>query len=257
MHRITSLVVAISLFGCGEVAVELEGGQTSSTSNLVKVVPYCPPYYQYVINYNSQIHDKCVYGGYGDVQDPICDYPYILFTVYASDLKDECHATSIGLAVSNVHTGGSLSITCGNISAALTSDGTTAVICPCNDAMSAHCTPGIGNAIQSLSGTGDLFEDYDNWCNQSSGYCGYRTWSGIDGDISCTFSDVPYCGDGTVNGGEDCDDGNTIGGDGCSSNCQDEGECYDWVNHIWMGIVCVDSAICGSNCQSQYCNCRW
>jgi cysteine-rich repeat protein len=32
----------------------------------------------------------------------------------------------------------------------------------------------------------------------------------------------PFCGDGTVDDGEDCDDGNTDDGDGCSSDCRDE-----------------------------------
>jgi cysteine-rich repeat protein len=40
------------------------------------------------------------------------------------------------------------------------------------------------------------------------------------------------CGDGTMNGAEECDDGNTTSGDGCSSTCQIE-------------IVCGDGAITG------------
>jgi cysteine-rich repeat protein len=30
------------------------------------------------------------------------------------------------------------------------------------------------------------------------------------------------CGDGQIEGGEQCDDGNTAGGDGCSATCQNE-----------------------------------
>ncbi len=37
---------------------------------------------------------------------------------------------------------------------------------------------------------------------------------------SCTTSAV--CGDGSINGSEQCDDGNTRSGDGCSSSCQVE-----------------------------------
>ncbi len=37
---------------------------------------------------------------------------------------------------------------------------------------------------------------------------------------SCTLSTV--CGDGSINGAEQCDDGNTRSGDGCSSSCQIE-----------------------------------
>jgi cysteine-rich repeat protein len=37
-------------------------------------------------------------------------------------------------------------------------------------------------------------------------------------DLGWTFD----CGNGVVNGGEECDDGNTSGGDGCSATCQME-----------------------------------
>jgi cysteine-rich repeat protein len=48
-----------------------------------------------------------------------------------------------------------------------------------------------------------------------------------DGDgcsANCTNEGPgPSCGDGTVDEGEECDDGNNDDGDGCSANCTDEG----------------------------------
>ena len=38
-----------------------------------------------------------------------------------------------------------------------------------------------------------------------------------------------YCGDGTVDAGEDCDDGNVVSGDGCSSTCAFESSCGDGI----------------------------
>jgi len=35
----------------------------------------------------------------------------------------------------------------------------------------------------------------------------------------CTLEYIPFCGDDIVNGEEECDDGNTEDGDGCSANC--------------------------------------
>ena len=45
-----------------------------------------------------------------------------------------------------------------------------------------------------------------------------------DGDgcsANCTLEMGPgsFCGDGTLDGGEQCDDGNNVDGDGCSANC--------------------------------------
>jgi cysteine-rich repeat protein len=37
---------------------------------------------------------------------------------------------------------------------------------------------------------------------------------------SCTIRDLAFCGDGEMDGGEECDDGNTDDGDGCSASCE-------------------------------------
>ncbi len=52
------------------------------------------------------------------------------------------------------------------------------------------------------------------------GYPGGSTWA--DGIFYCGETLGPLCGDGTVDGGEQCDDGNLLNNDGCSSTCQDE-----------------------------------
>lgn len=58
--------------------------------------------------------------------------------------------------------------------------------------------------------------------------CSYFGASGSLGcNVSCTdfvYSGCvyPFCGDGIVNGSEQCDDGNTSNGDGCSSSCSTE-----------------------------------
>ena len=47
------------------------------------------------------------------------------------------------------------------------------------------------------------------------------------------------CGDGVLQGGEQCDDGNTITGDGCSAGCRVE-RCGDGVVHVTLGEQCDD-----------------
>ncbi len=44
-------------------------------------------------------------------------------------------------------------------------------------------------------------------------------------DEYCNIEEAgSYCGDGTVDAGEQCDDGNQVSGDGCSANCKTESE---------------------------------
>lgn len=43
------------------------------------------------------------------------------------------------------------------------------------------------------------------------------------GEIRGQILRVPMCGDGILDGGEQCDDGNLTSGDGCSASCQLEG----------------------------------
>ncbi len=55
---------------------------------------------------------------------------------------------------------------------------------------------------------------------------------GCDGDDDGGGGMFASCGDGLVNGGEQCDDGNTIACDGCSDTCQ-----------IEMGLNCCGDGI--------------
>ncbi len=56
-------------------------------------------------------------------------------------------------------------------------------------------------------------------CTERGGCC-------IAGDPSCP-DEYPYCGDATVDPGEECDDGHNVDGDGCSADCQLEPYCGD------------------------------
>jgi cysteine-rich repeat protein len=49
---------------------------------------------------------------------------------------------------------------------------------------------------------------------------------------------LPVCGNGIVEGFEECDDGNTMGGDGCSSTCTIEGRSKVVISEVaWMGTT--------------------
>jgi len=65
-------------------------------------------------------------------------------------------------------------------------------------------------------------------CETENGYAGTKTCN------SCLWGECEteeFCGDGTLNGNEECDDGNNIDGDGCSSIC---------INEQSTGPVCGD-----------------
>lgn len=47
---------------------------------------------------------------------------------------------------------------------------------------------------------------------------------------SCSWSPA-VCGNGTLEGGEQCDDGNTLNGDGCSASCTTEPRCTDGIRN--------------------------
>jgi cysteine-rich repeat protein len=54
------------------------------------------------------------------------------------------------------------------------------------------------------------------------------------GEIRGQIVRVPSCGDGILDGGEDCDDGNTSNGDCCSSTCEFEPEDSECVNAMMV-----------------------
>ncbi|RME31889.1 DUF4215 domain-containing protein [Candidatus Woesearchaeota archaeon] len=100
-----------------------------------------------------------------------------------------------------------------------------------------ECDPTTGNITHEPD---DLACDDNNactaeYCDAEEG-CNYEPINCDDGDectvdtcdpkTGCAHEEIPdcrnYCGDGIVNGDEECDDGNTIDGDGCSSTCKQE-----------------------------------
>ena len=80
-------------------------------------------------------------------------------------------------------------------------------------------------------------------------------------DAACQIEvPAPVCGNGVVEAGEDCDDGNVVGGDGCPANCiRGMGPvCGD--GRVQMGEQCDDGNIvdgdgCNANCVIEVANC--
>ncbi|MBL9101455.1 MAG: DUF4215 domain-containing protein [Myxococcales bacterium] len=73
-----------------------------------------------------------------------------------------------------------------------------------------------------------------------------------DGDTSTTAPPMPVCGDGDVEGTEECDDGNQEPGDGCEDNCTVTAVCGDGA--VQAGEVCddgntMDGDECSADCQ--------
>jgi cysteine-rich repeat protein len=77
----------------------------------------------------------------------------------------------------------------------------------------------------------------------------------VDGDgcsAECTIE--PFCGDGNLDPGEECDDGNNADGDGCSANCTIEPFCGD--GNLDPGEECddgnnVDGDGCSAICEDE------
>jgi len=68
---------------------------------------------------------------------------------------------------------------------------------------------------------------------------------------------VPICGDGFVEGADECDDGNTISEDGCSADCKIE-VCGDGTVQPALGEQCDDGNTadldgCDANCIDEFC----
>ncbi|MDC0723691.1 DUF4215 domain-containing protein [Nannocystis bainbridge] len=68
-----------------------------------------------------------------------------------------------------------------------------------------------------------------------------------------TTDTEPVCGDGVVEGGEQCDDGNDVEGDGCEPSCVPTPECGN--NEVEQGEVCDDGNTedgdeCSADCQT-------
>jgi cysteine-rich repeat protein len=89
--------------------------------------------------------------------------------------------------------------------------------------------------------------------------CGHGAGNGGDDDDTMGDGGIPPgCGDGMINGAEECDDGNTMDGDGCSHACMLENghtaSCGDGILEVGEG--CDDGNMvsgdgCSSVCQSE------
>lgn len=65
-------------------------------------------------------------------------------------------------------------------------------------------------------------------------------------------SSTPYCGDGTVQGAEQCDDGNRKPGDRCDALCRRE-SCGDGIVTPALGEECDGGGFCSAECRLTYC----
>lgn len=71
-----------------------------------------------------------------------------------------------------------------------------------------------------------------------------------DADDEPQDPSLPACGDGLVQGDEECDDGNKIDTDACLSNCR-RARCGDWI--VWKGHEECDPGPDGDTVQSTTC----
>ena len=74
------------------------------------------------------------------------------------------------------------------------------------------------SAIASESDAQTVFTFVDAAASGPSGNEDAASDGGCRGDV-CIDAPVAICGDGIVDGTEQCDDGNTTSGDGCSATC--------------------------------------
>lgn len=87
------------------------------------------------------------------------------------------------------------------------------------------------SAIASESDAQTVFTFVDAAASGPSGNEDAASDGGCRGDV-CIDAPVAICGDGIINGTEQCDDGNTAPGDGCSASCRLE-----------PGFACVTQAM--------------
>lgn len=75
---------------------------------------------------------------------------------------------------------------------------------------------------------------------------------GYGGSAAGGATTVPlYCGNGVIDGNEQCDDGNTVSGDGCSRSCQVEASC----SCPAPGQPCTCNSLCGNGIVTANENC--
>jgi cysteine-rich repeat protein len=111
---------------------------------------------------------------------------------------------------------------------------------PCDDGN--LCTENDACANGKCVGGGNkVCPDDNNTCTTDS----------CDADSGCIYTPSDNCcGNGVVEGGEECDDGNQVNDDGCSASCQSDAGCsnaaeyhYEVTPGLW---ACVNNAIINS-----------
>ena len=97
-----------------------------------------------------------------------------------------------------------------------------------------------------MSATGDETSATGTTANIDSDSVGETE---TDTDTSTTEPPTPVCGDGKVEGTEECDDGNLDNGDGCEDNCLPTPVCGNEI--VEQGEVCDDGDgdACSADCQ--------
>ena len=103
----------------------------------------------------------------------------------------------------------------------------------------------------SLSRDGSMAIFASDWAAEGGGNsCGSGTPLGEGEAFVIVLGEAAVCGDGTVDGAEQCDDGNTASGDGCDANCTPTG-CGNGV--VTAGETCDDGNTAGGDCCSAFC----
>src|SRR3989344_1451526 len=137
--------------------------------------------------------------------------------VYPTVFDDNEELVSSAGAVFEQKVVSSVSATCGD------SDGICPVGCSYTADSDVDCSYCGDNIIQSPNSDGD-----NEVCDGGAQAC---LIGGYDGTQNCNLLCTGYnvcattesCGDGILNGPEQCDDSNLVDGDGCSSGCMNEG----------------------------------
>jgi hypothetical protein len=110
----------------------------------------------------------------------------------------------------------------------------------CNGAETCHAT------VDCQGGTPPICDDVEICTDDSCDPVGDACQNVFDptNDPSCT---VPVCGDGFLQGAEECDDGNTAPGDCCSATCTFEvaGSSCDDGQFCNLGETCDGAGVCG------------
>jgi fibro-slime domain-containing protein len=109
---------------------------------------------------------------------------------------------------------------------------------------SSSTLPGEGNNPSPSGGSSPIqtLLTIDSGTSAGDGAADGAVDGGCEADV-CEEAPVAVCGDGVINGTEQCDDGNTRPGDGCSASCRLE-----------PGFACVDgTAVPSSVCHKTTC----